>query len=105
MSDRVRMCGGWWVYCNGDCQHCPKNHTSYSTTTTSVDGSFIRGCVNKASPSINANNLNRISDTLEAISVRSVAGNGMTHWYECENCHKAVDVGDTYCKHCGARLV
>lgn len=33
-----------------------------------------------------------------------VAGTGSTHWYECERCHGAVDNGDAYCRHCGARL-
>lgn len=36
-----------------------------------------------------------------------VAGRGETFetaetwWYACRNCHKALDVNDKYCRHCG----
>lgn len=30
---------------------------------------------------------------------------GATCWLECDNCGLAVDVGDVFCKHCGARFV
>ena len=30
---------------------------------------------------------------------------GATCWFECDNCGLAVDIGDVFCKHCGARFV
>ena len=30
---------------------------------------------------------------------------GSTCWFECDNCGLAVDIGDVFCKHCGARFV
>lgn len=30
---------------------------------------------------------------------------GSTCWFECDKCGLAVDVGDVFCKHCGARFV
>ena len=30
---------------------------------------------------------------------------GATCWFECDNCGLAVDIGDAFCKHCGARFV
>lgn len=30
---------------------------------------------------------------------------GATYWFECDNCGLSVDVGDVFCKHCGARFV
>lgn len=30
---------------------------------------------------------------------------GATCWFECDNCGSAVDIGDVFCKHCGARFV
>ena len=30
---------------------------------------------------------------------------GATCWFECDCCGLAVDVGDVFCKHCGARFV
>lgn len=30
---------------------------------------------------------------------------GVTCWFECDNCGLAVDIGDVFCKHCGARFV
>lgn len=30
---------------------------------------------------------------------------GTTCWFECDNCGLAVDIGDVFCKHCGARFV
>ena len=30
---------------------------------------------------------------------------GTTCWFECDNCGLSVDVGDVFCKHCGARFV
>lgn len=30
---------------------------------------------------------------------------GATCWIECSNCHGAVDIEDTHCKHCGAKFV
>lgn len=30
---------------------------------------------------------------------------GETCWFECDNCGLAVDIGDVFCKHCGARFV
>ena len=41
----------------------------------------------------------------EIVRCKVVAGEGITHWYKCSSCNGPVDVGDTYCKHCGARLV
>lgn len=29
---------------------------------------------------------------------------GSTCWFECDKCGLAVDVGDVFCKHCGARF-
>lgn len=30
---------------------------------------------------------------------------GTTHWLACSACEGAIDGWDTYCKHCGARIV
>ena len=30
---------------------------------------------------------------------------GATCWFECDCCGLAVDIGDVFCKHCGARFV
>ncbi len=30
---------------------------------------------------------------------------GATCWFECDKCGLAVDIGDVFCKHCGARFV
>ena len=30
---------------------------------------------------------------------------GTTCWFECDNCGLTVDIGDVFCKHCGARFV
>lgn len=33
-----------------------------------------------------------------------IEGGGSTWWYVCEECHRAVDDSDRYCKHCGKPL-
>lgn len=37
MSERVRMCGGTWRFCDGDCNHCPKAYATNTTATISKE--------------------------------------------------------------------
>ena len=85
MSERIRQCGfNNWVYCDGKCYTCSR----HIQTTTETSGT-----------SFNTNG----ADTKYANKV--VAGEGITYWYKCSLCNGPVDVGDTYCKHCGARFI
>lgn len=36
MSERVRMCGGTWRYCDRDCKNCHKTYATNTTTTTTI---------------------------------------------------------------------
>ena len=49
-----------------------------------------------------------VDDVRKNIKAQKVLAGGIldgtTHWYECSCCHGAVDILDTYCKHCGAVL-
>ena len=49
------------------------------------------------------------ADVRENITAHKVVGggehDGATCWFECDNCGLAVDIGDVFCKHCGARFV
>ena len=85
MSERIRQCGyDRWEYCDGRCDNCA--HRIDSTTVIIGTSTTVNG-----------------ADTKYANKV--VAGEGTTHWYKCSLCNGPVDMGDTYCKHCGARLI
>lgn len=85
MENRLRKCGyDEWVYCDGNCYNCMRHRQ----TTTVTNGTSV---------TING------ADTKYANKI--VAGEGTTHWYKCSLCNGPVDMGDTYCKHCGARLI
>lgn len=49
------------------------------------------------------------SDVRDDATAHKVVGggesDGSTCWFECDNCGLAVDLGDVFCKHCGARFV
>ena len=34
-----------------------------------------------------------------------IEGGGSSWWYVCEECRGAVDTSDSYCKHCGRKLI
>jgi len=85
MSERLRQCGyNEWVYCDGDCYKCSRR----IQTTTVMNGTSV------TLNGVDAKYANKI-----------VAEEGTTHWYKCSLCNGPVDIVDTYCKHCGARLV
>lgn len=50
-----------------------------------------------------------IDDIRDDATAHKVVGGGerygATCWFECDNCGLAVDIGDVFCKHCGARFV
>ena len=49
------------------------------------------------------------ADVRENATAHKVVGggerDGATCWFECDKCGLAVDIGDVFCKHCGARFV
>lgn len=49
------------------------------------------------------------ADVRKNVHAKKVIGggehDGSTCWFECDNCGLAVDIGDVFCKHCGARFV
>lgn len=49
------------------------------------------------------------ADVRENVIAHKVIGggehDGATCWFECDNCGLTVDIGDVFCKHCGARFV
>ena len=49
------------------------------------------------------------ADVRDDVTAHKVVGggerDGSTCWFECDNCGLAVDIGDVFCKHCGARFV
>lgn len=53
--------------------------------------------------------LNKADDVRDYATAHKVVGggehDGATCWFECDNCGLAVDIGDVFCKHCGARFV
>ena len=53
--------------------------------------------------------LKRLADVRDDATAHKVVGggerDGATCWFECDCCGLAVDVGDVFCKHCGARFV
>ena len=84
MIERFRQCGNNnWDYCDGNCYNCSRHQTN--TVTSGISGT-ING-----------------TDTKYANKV--VAGEGVTYWYKCSLCNGPVDIGDAYCKHCGARFI
>ena len=84
MSERIRQCGyNNWVYCDGDCYNCFRHKSKTVTSGTSVT---ING--------VDMKYANKV-----------VAGESTTHWHKCSLCNGPVDIGDTYCKHCGARFI
>ena len=72
---------------------------------------LIKFANNSKDKTIDANDIARfpIDDVQENVKAKKVIGggerDGSTCWFECDNCGLAVDIGDVFCKHCGARFV
>ena len=53
---------------------------------------------------------NLMSDVLVLLKEQTdakpeTAGSGVTWYYACSDCKKAIDLGDCYCRHCGRKIV
>lgn len=63
---------------------------------------FLKPCFDKVIETLT-------SDVRDDVTAHKVVGggerDGATCWFECDNCGLAVDIGDVFCKHCGARFV
>ena len=88
MSERIRQCGyDQWEYCDGNCFSCVKRKSrTYATTTTTTNGEIT------------------LNGGMTVYAEVVPSGKGTTHWFECSACHGPVDIGDSYCRHCGMRL-
>ena len=45
-----------------------------------------------------------IAPVIHAHKDVATSKSGLTMFYECSNCRKAIDYSDVYCKYCGAKM-
>ena len=100
--------------CPGDCDLCdkPKNMEDEDDMTDYIKREDAIDAINKAEvKDIAVDRVRRISPADvrdDATAHKLVCGgerDGATCWFECDNCGLSVDIGDVFCKHCGARFV